>query len=472
MLDHNLIRNTPDKIRKMLIGRGEFTPSQELVKEFIKSQNIDAEIPEATEIFKKSPTGRVLAIEKAELVKVEKVDLFFQYDVRRKEIIQEVEVKKADRNNATKEIGMKKKNGEDAIEIINAMKIISNEIKNLDQEFKEIMDSYNNLLLEIPNCPDEDTSIGVTEDDNKVIKTVGEIPVFSFDVDDHVTLGENLDILDLKRGAKVSGARFVFMKNAGARLERALISFMLDNATLKNGREELLPPMLALSHSFVGTGQLPKFEEDMYYCKDTDLYLISTAEVPVTNYHREEILNSEELPKRYAAFSVCFRKEAGSWGRDMRGIIRQHQFNKVELVTFCKPEDSEKEHEIILNQAEELLQALKLPYRVVRHCTGELTFSASKCYDLEVYLPSQEKYREISSCSNFRDFQARRASIRYKENDSSKPEFVHTLNGSALALGRTIVAILENYQTEDGSVIIPEVLRPYMGGLEKLEKNN
>lgn len=324
------------------------------------------------------------------------------------------------------------------------------------------------VLLTVPNVPHPTVPVGASEADNRQVRTWGEPPCFAFDPKPHWEIGEGLGILDFERGAKLTGARFTLYRGAGARLERALVNFMLDLHTERHNYLEMLPPFVVNRESMTGTGQLPKFEDDLFHLEGVDYFLIPTAEVPVTNIHRAEILKAADLPLSYTAYTPCFRKEAGSYGKDVRGLIRQHQFNKVELVKFVHPATSYDELEKLLSNAEEVLRQLGLAYRVVELCTGDMGFSAAKTYDIEVWLPGQETYREISSCSNFEDFQSRRASIRFREDEKSKPEFVHTLNGSGLAVGRTLVAILENYQQEDGSVVIPDVLRPYMGGLQKI----
>lgn len=396
------------------------------------------------------------------------LDNFGKLDERRRAIINEVEQLKAERNETSKKISELKREKKDASEIIERMQQVSKQIKDLDNELTEIEKKLDNIMLGIPNIPHESVPIGEDEEDNEEVFKWGEIPQFSFEVQPHWDIGTNLGILDFERAAKVAGSRFVFYKGLGARLERALISFMMDYHTDHHGYEEMIPPFLVNRNSMTGTGQLPKFEEDAFLVEEWDYFLIPTAEVPVTNFHRDEILTLDDLPKKYVAYSACFRSEAGSAGRDTRGLIRQHQFNKVELVQFVKPEDSYEVLEELVGHAEKILQLLKLPYRKMNMCTGDLGFTAAKKYDLEVWIPSQEKYREISSCSNFEAFQARRAGIRYRDEDG-KVQFVHTLNGSGLAVGRTLTAIIENYQQEDGSVVIPEVLRPYMGGIEVIK---
>jgi len=383
-------------------------------------------------------------------------------DVRRRELLQESESLKNRKNVVSQEVARLKKAGENADAIIAEMKQVSDRIKELDDEIRDIEEKLEELLLRIPNIPHETVPVGASEDDNVVIRTWGEKPQFDFEPLPHWEIAANLDILDFERAGKVTGSRFVFYKGLGARLERALIQFMMDVHSEEFGYTEMLPPLMVNRASLTGTGQLPKFEEDAFKVADTDYFMIPTAEVPVTNYHRDEILSISELPKYYVAYSPCFRAEAGAAGRDTRGIIRQHQFNKVELVKLVLPETSYDELETLTKQAERILQLLGLPYRVVQLCTGDLGFSAAKTYDLEVWLPSQGTYREISSCSNFEDFQARRANIRFRRDANAKPEYVHTLNGSGLAVGRTVAAILENGLQADGSVVIPEVLRPYM----------
>ncbi|MBC1522274.1 serine--tRNA ligase [Listeria aquatica] len=394
---------------------------------------------------------------------------FGELDARRRSLILETETLKGERNRVSEEIAVLKRNKENADEKIEEMRIVGDKIKALDLELKEIDDKLNDILMSIPNIPHESTPIGDSEDDNVEIRKWGELPNFDFEAKPHWDLGTDLDILDFENAAKVTGSRFVFYKKLGARLERALLNFMMDLHSEEHGYDEMLPPYLVNRTSMTGTGQLPKFEEDAFLVEKEDYFLIPTAEVPVTNYHRDEILNLEDLPRKYTAFSACFRSEAGSAGRDTRGLIRQHQFNKVELVQFVKPEDSYEALEKLTNNAEEVLRRLELPYRVLSMCTADLGFTAAKKYDLEVWIPSYGTYREISSCSNFEAFQARRANIRFRREKNAKPEFVHTLNGSGLAIGRTVAAILENYQEKDGSVRIPKVLQGYMGGIQKIE---
>lgn len=417
MLDIKLVRTDPDKVREGMAKRGASVP----------------------------------------------LDEFLKLDEERRSKLVEVEQLKNKRNTVSKEVGRLKANKEDASVLIQEMQQVGDSIQRLDQEIREIEEQLTQIVMIIPNIPHESVPVGPDESGNQQIRTWGEPRKFAFEPKAHDEVGTSLGILDFERAAKISGARFVVMKGWGARLERALINFMLDMHTRDHGYTEILPPYLVNRASMTGTGQLPKFEEDMFKCTPGDFYMIPTAEVPVTNLHRDEILPVETLPICYAAYSACFRAEAGSAGRDTRGIIRQHQFNKVELVKFTKPEDSDNEHEKLVNDAAKVLEVLGLPYRVMLLCSGDQGFSAAKCYDLEVWLPSFNAYREISSCSNFEDFQARRANIKYRPAPGAKPEFVHTLNGSGLAVGRTVAAILENYQNEDGSVTIPEALRPFMG---------
>jgi seryl-tRNA synthetase len=363
-----------------------------------------------------------------------------------------------------------KREGQDASALIEEMKKVSQELKVLDGVIDEKEKALQDFLLTIPNLPHTSVPVGKDPSDNLEVKRWGEIPKFDFEPKPHWDLGEELGILDFKNGAKITGARFTLYWDLGAKLERALINFMLDLHTREHGYREVLPPFMVNRTSMTGTGQLPKFEEELFKVEGTDYFLIPTAEVPVTNIHQDEVLEEKVLPLYYTAYTPCFRKEAGSYGKDTRGLIRQHQFNKVELVKFTKPENSYDELERLLSDAEEVLKRLKLPYRVVNLCSGDLGFSASKTYDIEVWLPGQDTFKEISSCSNFEDFQARRAKIRYRISGKSKTEYVHTLNGSGLAVGRTLVAIIENYQQADGSVIIPEVLRPYLYGVDRIEK--
>jgi len=390
------------------------------------------------------------------------LDALLAADDERRALIAEADAKKAQLNSVSKEIGIRKSKGEDTSEVMASMKALSDSIKEIDLRLREAEEKVTSMLLAIPNIPNESVPVGSDDSANVEVRRVGDIPEFGFEPKPHWELGEKLGILDPDRAAKVTGARFHFYKGLGARLERAVMCFFLDTHTA-NGYTEIFPPFMANRASMTGTGQLPKFEEDAYKVTGTDCFLIPTAEVPVTNYHRDEILDGTTLPLRYCAYSACFRAEAGSAGRDTRGLIRQHQFNKVELVKFTTPEQSYEELEELTNEAELTLKLLGLPYRVVTLCSGDLGFSSAKTYDIEVYMPSYGRYVEISSCSNFEDYQARRMSIRFKREIKGKAELVHTLNGSGLAIGRTTAAIIENFQQADGSVVIPEVLRKYMG---------
>lgn len=401
---------------------------------------------------------------------LEVISEFPALDSKWRSLLQETEELKNRRNTVSQEVAKLKKSGGDAEALILEMREVGDRIKELDEEVRQLEGRISELMLSVPNVPNESVPIGVSEDDNVELRKVGEPKVFSSEPKAHWDLASELGILDFESAGKVTGSRFVFYRGHGARLERALINFMMDLHSDQHGYTELLPPQIVNRDSLVGTGQLPKFEEDLFKLEGTEYYMIPTAEVPVTNLHRDEILGAEDLPKYYTAYSACFRSEAGAAGRDTRGLIRQHQFNKIELVKYVKPEDSYTELETLTANAEKVLQLLELPYRVIVLCTGDMGFTSAKTYDIEVWLPSAGMYREISSCSNFEDFQARRANIRFRREPKSKPEFVHTLNGSGLAVGRTFAAILENYQQEDGSVIVPKVLRPYMGGLEVIQK--
>ena len=392
---------------------------------------------------------------------------FLKLDEQRREKLFIVEQMKNKRNLVSEEIGRLKKSGKDAPEMVLEMRELSRQIKEIDEVNKVLEEKLQRILLDLPNIPHDSVPVGEDAADNPVVRTWGEPRDFKFAPKPHWDLGEALDILDFERGGKVTGARFTFYKGPGAKLERALINFMLDLHTTQHNYVEIFPPFMVNRDSMIGTGQLPKFADDMFKIEGLDYYLIPTAEVPVTNLYRNEILEGERLPILHCAYSACFRAEAGAAGRDTRGLIRMHQFNKVELVKFCRPEDSFEELEKLTRNAERVLQSLELPYRVVALCTGDLGFSAAKTYDLEVWLPSYKDYKEISSCSNFVDFQARRAGIRFR-NARGKAQLVHTLNGSGLAVGRTVAAILENYQEPDGSVTIPEALRPYLGGLARI----
>ncbi|MGD6805232.1 serine--tRNA ligase [Rossellomorea aquimaris] len=394
---------------------------------------------------------------------------FEELDVKRRELLVETENLKSKRNEVSQRIAEMKKEKQNADDLIVEMREVGGLIKKLDEVLKEVEGSLDHLMLSIPNIPHESVPVGAEEEDNVEARKWGEVPTFDFEPKPHWDLATDSGILDFERASKVTGSRFVFYKGLGARLERALINFMMDLHMDEHGYEEMLPPYMVNRESMTGTGQLPKFEEDAFLIESEDYYLVPTAEVPVTNYHRDEILTNDQLPIAYTAFSACFRSEAGSAGRDTRGLIRQHQFNKVELVRFVRPEDSYDELEKLTGHAEKVLQLLNLPYRVMSMCTADLGFTAAKKYDIEVWIPSYETYREISSCSNFEAFQARRANIRFRREPGAKPEHVHTLNGSGLALGRTVAAILENYQQADGSIVIPEVLRPYMRGAEVIK---
>ena len=393
------------------------------------------------------------------------VDALLDLDRQKRRLLAESEKLKSQRNQVSEEIGQMKKEGMDAQAKILEMREVSDQIKHLDEEIRGIDAEVTDTILRIPNLLHESVPTGLSDEDNEVVREWGSPTGFEFTFKPHWDIGEDLDIIDFERGGKVTGARFTFYKGLGARLERALINLMLDLHTGQHGYTEIFPPFMVHRDSMQGTGQLPKFEEDMFKVAGTEYYLIPTAEVPVTNLYREEVLNEEVLPIKHTAYSACFRAEAGAHGRDTRGLIRQHQFNKVELVKFAHPDGSYEELESLTRDAEKVLQLLELPYRVVNLCGGDLGFSSAKTYDLEVWMPSSGTYREISSCSNFEDYQARRANIRFKPKEGGKPRFVHTLNGSGIAVGRTVAAILENYQTEDGAVEIPEALRPYVGNL-------
>ncbi|MBI5469590.1 MAG: serine--tRNA ligase [Deltaproteobacteria bacterium] len=392
-------------------------------------------------------------------------------DEKRRSLLTETEALKSKRNTVSEEIGKLKKEKKDASRLLSEMQDESARIKALDAEIGGCEKELNDLLLVLPNLPSPSVPVGKDETENPVTRVWGSVPEFGFTPLEHTEVGERLGILDFERAGKLSGARFSLQKGPGALLERALINFMLDLHTTKHGYTEVLPPFMVKSEAMLGTGQLPKFGDDLFKIEGWDHYLIPTAEVPVTNMHGGEILEEESLPLCYTAYTPCFRKEAGSYGKDVKGLIRQHQFNKVELVKFSHPDTSYDELEKLTNNAEEVLKELGLHYRVVTLCTGDMGFSSAKTYDIEVWLPGQGKFREISSCSNFEDFQARRANIRFRPR-GGKPRFLHTLNGSGLAVGRTLVAILENFQQEDGSVVVPEALRKYMGGLEIIRKKS
>ena len=395
-------------------------------------------------------------------------DRFIDLEAKRRDMLQAVETLRNERNSVSKQVGELKKKKEEAQALIAKMGDVSAKIKEYDDVLKVTEEELNAFVMIVPNIQHESVPQGSGSEDNIVVRTWGEIPVFNFEPKQHFDLGESLNILDFARGAKITGARFTLYRGAGAQLERAITNFMLDLHTGNHGYTEVFTPFMVNAESMTGTGQLPKFKEDLFKIEGMEYYLIPTAEVPVTNIFRDEILEEEKLPIYFVAYSACFRAEAGSYGKDTRGLIRQHQFNKVEMVKFSKPEFSYDELEKLTINAEEVLKRLGIPYRTVCLCTADLGFSSAKTYDVEAWLPGQNTYREISSCSNFEDFQARRAAIRYRRKDNGKVEFVHTLNGSGLAVGRTVVAVMENYQQADGSIIIPEALRPYMRGLERI----
>jgi seryl-tRNA synthetase len=399
-----------------------------------------------------------------------KVDLetFTRCESRRRDILLSLEDLQHQRNVTSEMIAAMKKNGENADEHIIAMREVSGRIKDLEKDLAETDEVVQGFMMTLPNIPHPSVPVGKNENDNPVLRMVGTPPTFDFDIKPHWDLGESLKILDFERAAKITGARFPLYLGLGARLERALINFMLDIHTQRHGYQEVIPPFMVNRTAMTGTGQLPKFEEDLFKIQGLDYYLIPTAEVPVTNIYQKEILNEEDLPIKFVACTPCFRSEAGSYGKDTRGLIRQHQFNKVELVKLAHPDHSYDELEALTDNAETILRELGLAYRVIALCTGDMGFSAAKTYDLEVWMPGQNCYREISSCSNFEDFQARRASIRFRRKGQKGTELVHTLNGSGLAVGRTLAALLENYQQEDGSVVIPEALVPYMGGITRI----
>ncbi len=411
------------------------------------------------------------AVQKALLDRGETLSLqiFKEHDERRRTILSQIEALRHRRNTVSQRIAEMKREGQDTQELVHDMRAVSTRIKALQTSLTEAEDAIQEILLTIPNIPHESVPVGKDESDNPVVKQIGNRPEFDFDPQPHWTIGSELGILDFERAAKITGSRFPLYFGAGARLERALINLMLDVHTEEHGYIETLPPFMVNRQSMTHTGQLPKFEEDLFKIEGWDYFLVPTAEVPVTNIHQDEILEEADLPRCYTAYTPCFRSEAGSHGKDTRGLIRQHQFNKVELVKFTTPESSYEELEMLLRNAESILQRLELPYHVVVLCTGDIGFSAAKTYDIEVWMPPQGVYREISSCSNFESFQARRGNIRFRRKGKKGTELVHTLNGSGLAVGRCVAAILENYQQADGTVIIPKVLRAYMGGMEKIE---
>jgi len=412
----------------------------------------------------------VETVKKAVKAKADKVDVdvILSLDKKRRDIISEVEQLKEERNKRSKEIAELKKRGEEPVELLGQMKELSSRVKDFDQDLQKIHADLNELLLQVPNIPHDSVPVGEDESDNVFVRSWSEPRDFDFEPRPHWELGERLDLIDVERGGKITGSGFIHYQGIGARLERALINFMMDFHVEKHGYTEVLPPVIVNRTSMITTGQLPKLEDDMYHVTLDDLFLIPTAEVPVTNMHRDEILLAGDLPRYYVAYTPCFRREAGAHGKDTRGLIRVHQFNKVEMVKFVEPSNSYDELEKILGDAEDILQALELPYRVMLLSTGDLSFAAAKCYDIELWAAGVGKYLEVSSCSNFEDFQARRGNIRYRPAAGKKPMFVHTLNGSGVALPRTMIAILENYQNEDGSVTVPEVLRDYLGGLETI----
>jgi len=394
-------------------------------------------------------------------------DAFREYENERRKIIHILEEEKRQHKKLSQELSILKQKNQDFEGILKQARQLSDSIKDREATLREIEEKTENILASIPNIPHPSVPVGKSSEENIVVRTIGEIKDIPFEVIPHYEIGKKLDILHLDRGAKISGSFFPVFSGYGARLVRALINFMLDIHT-KSGYKEIWPPSVVNRKSMFGTGQLPKLEEDMYRLKDEDMFLIPTAEVPVTNFHREETLSEESLPIRYCAYTPCFRREAGAYGKDTKGLMRLHQFDKVELVVFCRPEVSYDEHEVLVKEAEKVLQMLEIPYRVVLLCTGDMSFAASKCYDIEVWAPGVRKWLEVSSCSNFEDFQARRADIRYRAKNG-KTSFVHTLNGSGIALPRTIIAIMENYQTQNGTIIIPEVLRQYMDGLTEIK---
>lgn len=398
-----------------------------------------------------------------------RIDDIIKLDEKRRQVIYEVEELKSKKNKVSEEVAKLKKAKQDAESLVLEMREASEKIKELDEKVRELDEEITGILLTIPNTPYDGIPDGSSDADNVEIRKIGEPTKFEYDPKAHWDIGVDLNILDFETAGKVTGARFTFYRGLGARLERSLINFMLDTHT-ENGYTEIFPPFMVHRRSMIGTGQLPKFEEDAFKVQNTEYFLVPTAEVPVTNMYREQILEAKMLPIKHTAYTACFRAEAGSAGRDTRGLIRQHQFNKVELVKFAAPENSYEELEKLTEDAESILKLLKLPYRVICLCAGDIGFSSAKTYDLEVWMPSYGRYVEISSCSNFEDFQARRADIKFRPDPKEKPRFIHTLNGSGLAVGRTVAAILENFQQGDGSVIIPEVLRPYMGGIDRIRK--
>ncbi len=397
---------------------------------------------------------------------IAQIDDVLRMNKERKSLLHTAETAKAEQNKVSGEIAKLKRNGQDASDLLKQMQALSDQIKAMEAQAAEADEKVRQALLVLPNLLHKDVPVGSGAEGNVQVRTWGEPQKFSFKPKEHWELGEKLGIIDFERAGKVTGARFAFLRGAAARIERALIQFMMDLHSRENGYEEMIPPFMANRTSFTGTGQFPKFEADVFHLENADYFLIPTAEVPVTNYFGGEILDGKDVPKSFVAYSPCFRSEAGSYGKDTKGLIRQHQFNKVELVKFTRPSESEAEHEKLTQHAEEVLKRLELPYRVMSLCSGDIGFSAMKCYDIEVWLAGQNAYREISSCSNCGDFQARRANIRFKDGPKDKPQFVHTLNGSGLAVGRTLIALLENGQREDGSILLPKALEPYVGSLE------
>ncbi|MFN3453708.1 MAG: serine--tRNA ligase [Pseudobdellovibrio sp.] len=398
----------------------------------------------------------------------ETLDQIIQLSTQRKQAITQAETEKAKQNKLSAEVGKLKREGQDASHILAEVDQLKQKVKELEAHAAQADQDVYHLLLTIPNKPHSSVPVGKSEADNVVLKTVGEIKKYNFKPLEHFELAEKLNIIDFERAGKVTGARFAFLKGAAAQMERALVQFMMDMHSTRHGYTEMIPPFIVNSNSLLGTGNFPKFKEDVFHLNGTDYYLIPTAEVPVTNYYNNEILDEKDLPQSFCAFSPCFRSEAGSAGRDTRGLIRQHQFDKVELMTFCHPDKSYETHEALTTHAEQVLIDLELPFRRMLLCTADMGFGSARTHDLEVWLPGQNAYREISSCSNFEDFQARRANIRFR-TAGGKPQFVHTLNGSGLAVGRTLIAILENYQREDGSIEIPKALRPYMGNKTEIK---
>lgn len=402
---------------------------------------------------------------------IKTLEIVMQLAVRRREVMTQSETEKAKQNKLSADVGQLKREGKDASELLSQVEKLKTYVKELEVQAADVDSQVQALLLTLPNKPKSEVPVGKSEHENKIVSTVGEIKKFSFKPKEHFELGEKLNIIDFERAGKTTGARFVFLKGAAAQMERALIQFMMDTHSTQHGYTEMIPPFIVNSNSMQGTGQFPKFKEDVFNLSGTDYFLIPTAEVPVTNYYNGETLSETDLPKSFCAYSPCFRSEAGSYGKDTKGLIRQHQFNKVELMTFCLPQNSNEVHEQLTSHAEKILSDLGLAYRKSLLCTGDMGFGSAKTYDLEVWLPGQNTYREISSCSNFEDFQARRANIRYKPKDGGKPQYVHTLNGSGLAVGRTLVAIFENYQREDGSIEIPTALQGYMGNKTEIRQN-